>query len=120
MKLEDIDVTKTYWFTSLSFSNQSFRVVGSTRPIEVKLSADTEGETNIKLSLSRAVDGSYFRNFYFSSYSINNDLELYGIFETEEEAIEYWNKQVLTQIDKLQNYYENKSKYLANKKIKKK
>ena len=119
MKLEDIDVTRTYWYTSLSFSNQSFRVVGGTRPTEVSLSVDTEGETNTKLTLRR-VDGSYFRSFYLSSYSINNDLDLYGIFETENEAIEHWNKQVLNQIDKLQNYYETKSKYLINKKINKK
>ena len=120
MKLEDIDVTKTYWYTRLSFSYQSFRVTGSIRPVEVRLSVEADGESCVKLSL-RKVDGIYIQSFYLTTYNIADfDLENYGIFETENEAIEHWNKLILNQMDKLQNYYETKLKYLTNKKINKK
>ena len=124
--LEDLEDGKKFWYFELEFSNKTYRLTKKRSPIEVIFRAEVmdfvKAPSGSCLGRLCEVDLKTGREYsvrsVYKSYGASND-ELCYIYPDEESSISDWNMMVQDQLDKLQNFYETKMKYLGKIKIKK-
>lgn len=119
-----------FWISTIEFSSHSFRVTLSISPIFVKVSRIELGpyeyggtEMRKYFDLTNIKTGKFIGRFYVRERYTNNFIihlihKLIPVFDTKEEAIEYYNGQIQDQLDKLTSFYETKQKYLTKKFVK--
>ena len=124
--LEDLEDGKKFWYFELEFSNKTYRLTKKRSPIEVIFRAEVmdfikapQGSCLGRLcEVDLKTGREYSVRSVYKSYGASND-ELCYIYPDEESSISDWNMMVHDQLDKLQNFYETKIKYLEKIKIKK-
>ena len=131
MKIYDRIVDSTcFWISNIVFSAHSFRVTLSINPTFVKVSGigleepNGYGETEKRFDLTDIKTGKCIGRFSVKHYNDNSNC-IYSrsggfipVFDTKEEAIEYYNGLIQDQLDKLTSFYETKRKYLTKKFVK--
>ena len=121
-----------FWISNIKFSAHSFQITLSINPTFVKVSGIElepceygyrETETK-KFDLTDIKTGKCIGRFSVRG-NYNNCIYRSGgipvfipVFDTKEEAIEYYNGQIQNQLDKLTSFYETKQKYLTKKFVK--
>lgn len=109
---------KIYWMTS-TYINNSFRVERIGRPKKVIFHRVLRSEEDKQL---RPWNSSLYEIFLTEFATGKSITYFYGveIFDTEEEAIEEFNKRILVNLDMLESFYENRKNNLQNLIIEKK
>ena len=130
MKIYDRIVDGTcFWISNIVFSAHSFRVTLSINPTLVKVSGigleepNGYGETEKRFDLTDIKTGKCIGRFSVEGYYNDNCIYsrsggFISIFDTKEEATEYYNGLIQDQLDKLTSFYETKQKYLTKKFVK--
>lgn len=106
-----------FWYSNILFSSSSFRPIKYTKPTQVVfvkrdppyISYGTEYIGWFRIVKTGVVVLDIAADLDYSSI----------IFNTEGEAIDYWNSLVRNEIDHLQNYYEETKEKLEKRLIKK-
>lgn len=103
---------KDYWLTYAYISKKGTRFISCLKPTKVKIKI-----INNDLVLydnKKEYKYGYGYESYHSTRMFNYGyMELQYLFETEQEAIEYWNSCLRNQLDKVQSEYESKSEFLT-------
>lgn len=109
---------KIYWMTS-TYINNSFKVERIGRPKKVIFHRVPKSEEDKQL---RPWNSSLYEIFLTEFATGKSITYFYGveIFDTEEEAIEEFNKRILVNLDMLESFYENRKNILQNLIIEKK
>ena len=120
-----------FWISSIKFSAHSFRVILSISPIFVKVSrielepyGYRETAMKKKFDLTDIKTGKCIGRFFVGELYTDNSIyrdwgsEVIPVFDTKEEAVEYYNGRIQDQLDKLTSFYETKQKYLTKKFVK--
>ena len=121
-----------FWISNIKFSAHSFRVTLSINPTLVKVSGIGPeepyrfGGTEKKFDLTDIKTGKCIGRFSVrGDYNDNCIYRRSGgipvfipVFDTKEEATEYYNGQIQNQLDKLTSFYETTQKYLTKKFVK--
>ena len=105
---------KTYWYCNILFSQTGTKLIKSIKPVEV-IPVLTIGRSGFYINYYD-IKKNKVVNLDFLRLTIG--AEIYYLFETKEEAIEEWNRQVEITKDKVQFMYEKTIKYIESKKIK--
>lgn len=97
------------WYYNLEFSYSTFKCIKLTEPIKIFIKHYT---LNGAIELSD--EKYFFRRIYYYS-NTKDEIIIGNLFRTEEECIEAYRSEINNQIDKLQEFYETKLKYLKSK-----
>ena len=126
IQFEEIVVGLKAYYTYCYF-NDSCRITSHMPPAKCKVTnvykVTEPGDPNqfIKIKLEIYNDKGDIKKIEvleIGDYYIKNEIGGRFLFENKKEASEFYNAQVLNQLDKLQNYYETKKEYLTKKLIK--
>lgn len=108
LDLKLIKQGEEYWTSQLVYGRKVGRCIYNTKPTKVIADRRRDGGWNFLTTKGKTllVTGS------IGTYD--------SLYETEEEAIEEYNKEAYKELDRLQCYYEAKEKLIRDKIIKKK
>lgn len=103
---------KDYWLTYAHISKKGTRFIACLKPTKVKIKI--VNDCLVFYDNKREYRYGYGYQSYYSTRILNHvSMDLQYLFETEQEAIEYWNSCLRNQLDKVQSEYESKSEFLT-------
>jgi len=111
IQVKDLIHLKEYWYCSLVYSSNSFRVIKKKKPIKVIFYAEEKSSRYELEGVFKTVDSKTVVS-RINKYSVSDDDIIYNMYLTEEDCIEGYNAIILNQLDKLQEFYERKKSYL--------
>lgn len=110
IKAGDLEFNKEYWYSYIEFSRSSTRVNKKALPQKVVY---VPVEDNNEYYKSRSIVGfikSLTGRYIYNVYSYSKVFEF--IYKTEEEAIEGFNTELYSELDKIKYEYELKQKII--------
>lgn len=103
---------KDYWLTYAYISKNSTRFTACLKPTRVKIKIVNDCLVFYDNKKEYKYGYGYI-SYYITRISNHEYMDLQYLFETEQEAIEYWNSCLRNQLDKVQSEYESKSEFLT-------
>ena len=102
---------KDYWLTYARISKKGTRFIACLKPTKVKIKI--VNDYLVLYDNKKEYRYGYGYESYYTRILNHVSMDLQYLFETEQEAIEYWNSCLRNQLDKVQSEYESKSEFLT-------